>query len=361
MNNRFIQKGLCVLAVLLIGGVVRAQSNDEVITAYREFIDAGAFEIQVPTVVEVSIEGYLERYNFAVYENETAEFQPSYLKVIKEEEIDISIKSQPVIGNTQNILDGKDETFVDYALPEDGQGSVVITLTGDDIIESSSLSLYLDRYVALPTYIEVRTKDGDEDKVIVARKKMTSQSVHFLETSAKIWEITLEYGQPLRITDIKLVQQNVEKTATRGLRFLAQPENTYRIYINPDRYIDIDTAEVGNLSDNEDVLEIEAIQSTSNPLYVKADADEDGIPDILDNCVSVANPNQEDVNVNGRGDACDDFDKDGRINSKDNCPNNPNADQADVDADGIADYPLPRRSLPATRAWRPRWYFRRSP
>jgi len=75
----------------------------------------------------------------------------------------------------------------------------------------------------------------------------------------------------------------------------------------------------------------------ANPRYVAADIDEDGVPDRLDNCVSVSNADQADVNGNGRGDSCDDFDRDGRINSLDNCPNQPNARQADVDSDGIGD------------------------
>jgi hypothetical protein len=37
------------------------------------------------------------------------------------------------------------------------------------------------------------------------------------------------------------------------------------------------------------------------------DSDGDGILDIVDNCPSVANPNQADANHNGKGDACDDI------------------------------------------------------
>ena len=65
--------------------------------------------------------------------------------------------------------------------------------------------------------------------------------------------------------------------------------------------------------------------------------DGDGIPDIKDNCVSTSNPDQADIDQNGRGDVCDDFDQDGIINIKDNCPNTPNYNQADTDADGIGD------------------------
>jgi len=71
--------------------------------------------------------------------------------------------------------------------------------------------------------------------------------------------------------------------------------------------------------------------------YVIADIDEDGIPDIYDNCVSTKNSNQEDIDNNGRGDDCEDFDKDGLMNIDDNCINNPNRNQQDIDGDGIGD------------------------
>ena len=57
----------------------------------------------------------------------------------------------------------------------------------------------------------------------------------------------------------------------------------------------------------------------------------------MDNCISTINPDQIDVNRNGRGDACDDFDQDGLINTRDNCPNIPNRNQIDTDGDKIGD------------------------
>ncbi|HNR99062.1 MAG TPA: lamin tail domain-containing protein [Planctomycetota bacterium] len=55
------------------------------------------------------------------------------------------------------------------------------------------------------------------------------------------------------------------------------------------------------------------------------DSDNDGIPDALDNCPYVPNPDQADQDGDGVGDACD------------NCPTVPNADQRDRDRDGIGD------------------------
>jgi hypothetical protein len=53
--------------------------------------------------------------------------------------------------------------------------------------------------------------------------------------------------------------------------------------------------------------------------------DGDGVPDVADNCVAVANPDQADQDLDGVGDACD------------NCPSLPNARQTDFDHDGMGD------------------------
>jgi hypothetical protein len=68
-----------------------------------------------------------------------------------------------------------------------------------------------------------------------------------------------------------------------------------------------------------------------------ADSDEDGVPDVRDNCTNIANPDQTDHNQNGRGDTCEDFDRDGVQNSTDNCMEVPNRTQADEDGDGVGD------------------------
>ncbi len=72
------------------------------------------------------------------------------------------------------------------------------------------------------------------------------------------------------------------------------------------------------------------------------DSDGDGVPDAVDNCPSVANPDQTNTDADGPpfggGDACDpDDDNDGFNDASDNCRLVPNPDQADSDGDGIGD------------------------
>ncbi len=59
------------------------------------------------------------------------------------------------------------------------------------------------------------------------------------------------------------------------------------------------------------------------------DQDNDGVKDSVDNCILDYNPNQEDMDHDNKGDACDnDLDGDGWVNEDDNCPTVENLDQA---------------------------------
>ena len=75
----------------------------------------------------------------------------------------------------------------------------------------------------------------------------------------------------------------------------------------------------------------------------QADADNDDVGDVCDNCVNVANADQLDANMNNTGDACEggplftDGDGDTIVDAIDNCPSLANMAQADTDLDGIGD------------------------
>ncbi|MBZ5557192.1 MAG: thrombospondin type 3 repeat-containing protein [Acidobacteriia bacterium] len=93
---------------------------------------------------------------------------------------------------------------------------------------------------------------------------------------------------------------------------------------------------------------IGAIVSNTVEKIWKKDTDGDGITDDVDNCPTVANPDQKDTDGDGVGDACDncptvanpdqkDTDGDGVGDACDNCPTVANPDQKDTDGDGVGD------------------------
>lgn len=66
------------------------------------------------------------------------------------------------------------------------------------------------------------------------------------------------------------------------------------------------------------------------------DRDNDGVPNVNDNCIGAANSNQINTDSDVSGDACDlDDDNDQVLDASDNCALHVNGDQADFDSDGI--------------------------
>ncbi len=125
--------------------------------------------------------------------------------------------------------------------------------------------------------------------------------------------------------------------------------------------VDTDGDGIGNNADTDDDgdLQLDADEQAcgSDPLLassVSPDADNDNIPDCvdedfvddtdgdgvaddIDNCPSIANSNQDDLNGDGEGDACDsDIDGDGVENASDAFPRDPN-ESVDTDTDGFGD------------------------
>ena len=86
------------------------------------------------------------------------------------------------------------------------------------------------------------------------------------------------------------------------------------------------------------------IQESSDCQQTKDnDADDDGISDDTDNCPTIENSNQDDLDQDSIGDVCDvcpndsnnDVDEDEICGDIDNCPDKNNKNQQDVDGDGI--------------------------
>ncbi|HOI59800.1 MAG TPA: thrombospondin type 3 repeat-containing protein [Candidatus Pacearchaeota archaeon] len=335
----FKKNNLSILFLLLVFPffVFSQTENDSFISAFQDKKIIKIDHLSNPTVVEISLNGdYNNKDIFAVYNKTTSSFEPYYIKSEILDELNHITLMMDNGVYSHKLNDNDLYTYEEFDALGDSMEEVMITLKSDKVITSDSLTVLLDKHVALPNKIKISVlADGREKNII--NKEMNDYKVYFPKTSSNEWLIHFYYSQPLRIAEIKLHQ--IDKISINSLRFLAQPENDYILYLNPDRVVDIKVGEAGNLFSDDSILILDgnSLQSLPNSDYILADIDNDGVPDIRDNCINVPNPEQEDLNNNGKGDVCEDYDKDGVINKYDNCPNTPNKNQLDSDNDNIGD------------------------
>ena len=166
---------------------------------------------------------------------------------------------------------------------------------------------------------------------------MNGEWIDFIPTVADRFIVTLKYSQPLTLTEADLIEDSVERGVERGLRFLVQPGMNYMIYRNPSRVVAPPYMEYTDLLGTEGILQVAYPNEIQNMSYVRADTDNDSIPDTNDNCIATPNADQMDKDNNLRGDVCEDFDRDYVMDNVDNCPNFPHGDQWDTDSDGLGD------------------------
>lgn len=315
--------------------------DSEIASAYERIINIQSIDIPVPTVVALPLLEQVSRQEkFLVYEVETDTYLSSYLfnNTITQPYAK-SVETIPVVSSTFALTDDNLNTATEFSVINSGQDEATIILKTSRSIDTSRLRLHLAQFVALPRTIEIKAglQESSERFTVVAERELMSTTVTFPKTTADVFEITLRYSQPLRINELYFFDDSVSDEVQQSLRFLAQPNNSYQILYESDRTVAVNVAESGDLRTSQDVLDLFSYSSQANIKYVPADIDEDGIRDVIDNCVRIANPDQIDINNNGRGDVCDDFDGDGVSNANDNCINIPNRAQRDVDVDGIGD------------------------
>ncbi len=321
-----------IFIFLFLFNVTKAEAIENSLKAFRQLAKIKLLSITIPTVEELKLSS-ISANGLAVWDKNEGKFVPS--KIFNQEEVFLTVQSN-TNQNVSALVDNDLNTSVFFNTDGYSLSLSEINLNINPVSRVKGIRIILDKNVALPNYIYIY--DDINKKTLVACKKVTSSTIYFPQTVTSKLIIRLEHIQPLQIAEIKILGDFVNYNK-KFLRFLAQPNHQYLLYLNPayNPQIKFNFSEYPNLDDNKSIKTTSLEKINPNPYFQEPDSDKDGVIDRLDNCVKVPNPDQKDENKNGLGDACDDFDKDGIINSKDNCPNKPNKLQKDKDRDGIGD------------------------
>lgn len=312
--------------------------SDEELSVFKTVYEPTIPDLSLATVVQVELPN-IQNLNVAVMEKESmiAQAWDSVLDVEYEETDYEVIEHSAVIGDFKNLFDNDYDTTVEFDLDSD-EGLAYLLINSNNEITSNGFQLVLDDYVSLPYKISLEAKVDGDWRTVIAETALSSAYVDFPSTTSMSWKVSLWHSQPLRLRELKLVSGSIVSVASEKIVWLARPGEEYLIYADAQAMSGIYVSENPDLlSQPDDILTVELGDSQDNLLYKAPDYDSDGLPDINDNCVYVANADQEDLDANNLGDACEDHDRDGVIDSADNCPSYSNSNQADEDGDGIGD------------------------
>lgn len=322
------------------------EHKDSVVSAFRSYKDISP-KIGKTSVIEVPFhQEFFSIPVFAVYNLTTSSFEPNVFftnssetksRVTATGATSTDSATGVVSNDTSRINDNKHETCLDFPLNQISN-SAKVTFVFDKPITSSSLLISLANYGTLPYSISVSANVSGKEYIVLAPVKPSQNGVTFLSTTSSVWNVVFNYAQPLRICEMKFNDTSGGQIITAGLRFLAQPEQSYRIYFDVDRYnVSPTYKEAGDLSSNTGVVVYNTGVPFPNSEYRPADSDLDSVPDLADNCTNIKNTDQKDSDGNGLGDACEDYDRDGIVNVNDNCSQIPNVAQTDTDKDKVGD------------------------
>jgi hypothetical protein len=295
-------------------------------------------EFQKISPIQYPIKPYIQKIllnvelnqNYGVYDNTNKGFVNTEEKIYSEQyHQPITNISNYVTGsNLYDIYDNNTSTYIDLPATKN---STETRLLIENKFSRNIKGLYIDLAQGNDKVDSIILKNNDSKSIIYTGQ---STNLSFAEIRARPLELIITHSQNIRINEIKLEEANPEP---KGLvvTFLAFPEVKYTLYSKTENY----SERYNNSSLNTDAVEVvgQLSNTADNNLYLDSDADGDGVIDMKDNCPSVSNKDQKDINNNKRGDACEDNDGDGIKDGVDNCPFVANSAQVDIDGDKKGD------------------------
>jgi hypothetical protein len=246
----------------------------------------------------------------------------------------VSINSTtPTRGNVNRLIDDKSETFVEFE-PVAEISEFVVSYA--EPITTTSFNYSYGPNVLQSQFLQIELIEDGKTKQLYDKVYNVGGYASFPEITGKEFKITFYHTNRLQLSEINFdYPASISKSSSR-VEWLGEPSNNYKLFTNPDRFVpnhyDV------NLYRATDIPQLATLGNNSpNSIYTEQDRDEDGVPDIKDNCPDYSNKEQIDLDKNNLADICEDRDLDGVAGFADNCPTQANTNQSDKDNDKIGD------------------------
>ena len=236
--------------------------------------------------------------------------------------------------NDRSAQTGMDFPVADTASPV----RTVLTLRFQEPMAVDGLEFEFDALSRTPQTVMVVAEPQSSQERIIANTTAYQKILRFPSQVVTELEVTLIHSQPLRMTRLSPLNTSAAEEGSEQIRFLAQPTGVYTLYTQRAPLAPSPMPlEAGDLFGRPVGAELRAAAAQQNENFAPLDRGSDSISDSEDNCPTTSNVDQTDLDMNGVGDACQDFDFDGVLNVNDNCPERANRSQTDTDADGVGD------------------------
>lgn len=320
-----------------------ASADPEIDTSrYKKITNIQVKGIITPKVIQLETKEFHGSNTLLL--NEDGEIIPHIwmhnFKNINKQIYKISSVSSEFEGKKENLVDGDNKTS--FSFDPDQSEEEKIEIEFNEEVNISGVIIHLDEGVISPQTISIRAKFNNEEwKTLVAQKNYTSY-LEFPDVSVSNLEISFSTPHFLRISELEIASKSLfdgrnKIESVEELTFFAEEGKRYFLF--SDAHFGQKTynpTKKQPLSVDEATPIFEMPAAENNPDF-NPDFDNDGINDNIDLCPKIVDPENTDIDNNGRGDACEDPDLDNIYSNLDNCPFAYNPDQTDSDFDGTGD------------------------
>jgi len=340
---KILTKSLLVLTIGLLVFVAKVHAEQYLlpkeVNNFNNSQTISTRDIIIPTVIKMPLIYPQNNYDqYLILEAGSNEFQPYQIEE-QTNNVSFTVVTDKGTADNRNLYDNNLNTFVDYEIGLDNiETSVTWTFEYENPITTNEFFYKLDSNTRVPVFITIEKIENDKNTIVLYKENISSNNIRFPNVTSSKWRVSMLFEQPMRILELGFTPVTNNSNYNYYLLFLARPNQIYTIYSSPNTYINMPTKESGNLLQATELKVIDPPTIQNNKTVVQPDNDNDGVLNDIDNCISISNPTQQDLNNNNIGDACEDFDNDSILNSLDNCPDHPNKYQEDTDGDGVGDH-----------------------